>query len=159
MDILLERCPWYIGGVALGLMVVAFQWLANLTPGMTGAFGETLDYATRRSRTADWKVFLFLGVLLGAVLFGILSGSPTGFEHGQFDLRFGLPLWGKALVLAGAGILIGFGARTAGGCTSGAGLCGVPRLKKESLGTTASFVVAGMIVAQIVNNFFPVGRP
>lgn len=149
-------CPWYVGGPLLGLIVVGLQWAGNMPLGMTGAIGDTLDFASRREKRPNWRVYFFCGVLVGAWIFSRISGgADVTFAHGSFDSRFGLPLWGKAGILGLAGALIGFGARTAGGCTSGAGLCGVPRLSKGAIVTTLSFVVVAMAVAQWVNRVFP----
>jgi uncharacterized membrane protein YedE/YeeE len=163
MELLLSRCPWWLGGPILGLVVVGLQWASNLGLGVTGAFGEVLELGrpTQGKRQVDWRVFLFLGVLLGALIFGLLTrfggeGSPT-FGHGSFDLRFASSLWAKGPILAGAGILIGFGARLAGGCTSGAGLCGVPRLSKGSIATTCAFATVAMASAQVIAAVFPGG--
>jgi uncharacterized membrane protein YedE/YeeE len=53
-------------------------------------------------------------------------------------------------VLVIAGGLIGFGARWAGGCTAGHGICGVGRLQSGSVLATATFVVTAILVSQIV---------
>ena len=42
-----------------------------------------------------------------------------------------------------AGVLVGAGARYAGGCTSGHGVCGLARLSSRSLVATLSFMAAG----------------
>ena len=164
MELLLTRCPWFVGGPALALLVISLQWSSNSRLGMTGTFGEVLELAThpaQRRRPIDWRVFLFLGVLFGGILFGTLSrfegrGIPT-FDHGQFDVRITSAFALKAVILAGAGLLIGFGSRLSGGCTSGAGLCGVPRLSKGSIATTATFVLVAMAAAQVIVRFFPAG--
>ena len=44
-----------------------------------------------------------------------------------------------ALILLVAGVLIGFGAKTAGGCTSGNGLTGTSMLSRAALVATATF--------------------
>jgi uncharacterized protein len=157
VEILLERCPWWIGGPLLGLVVVGLQWASNLRLGMTGTFGEVLELARTRKGPVDWRVFLFVGVLLGSLLFGLLTGfgGGVGFALGSFDERFSSSLAIKGPVLLFAGVLIGFGSRMAGGCTSGAGLCGVPRLSKGSIATTATFVLVAMAGAQLVVRIFP----
>ena len=45
-----------------------------------------------------------------------------------------------APVLFAAGILIGYGAKLAGGCTSGNGLCGTSLGSPASLAATATFM-------------------
>jgi uncharacterized membrane protein YedE/YeeE len=48
-------------------------------------------------------------------------------------------------VLAVAGLLVGFGARLGGGCTSGHGVVGISRLSRASLIATVTFILAGAL--------------
>ena len=162
MDIFLSRCPWWAGGVALGLLVVGLQWASNVRLGLIGAYGEVLEAVKAgRKSPLELRACLFVGVLIGAAVFGFLTrlsgGGPLSFAHGSFDQRFSPALAVKGPLLLLAGVLVGFGTRMAGGCTSGAGLCGIPRLSKGSAATTGSFVLVGMAVAQLINRFFPAG--
>ena len=51
-----------------------------------------------------------------------------------------------------AGLLVGFGTRLGGGCTSGHGICGVARLSLRSLIATAVFMVVAIIVVAITRH-------
>jgi len=53
------------------------------------------------------------------------------------------------MVIVVAGLLVGFGSRLGGGCTSGHGICGVARISPRSLAATAIFVAAAMAVVAI----------
>ena len=57
--------------------------------------------------------------------------------------------WPLALV---AGLLVGFGARYGGGCTSGHGVCGVGRLSRRSIVGCATFVAVAMLVVFVVRH-------
>ena len=46
-----------------------------------------------------------------------------------------------------AGFLVGFGAKMGNGCTSGHGICGVPRLSKRSIVAISLFFIFGTIMA------------
>ena len=46
-------------------------------------------------------------------------------------------------VLIAAGLLVGFGARLANGCTSGHGVCGISRLSLRGIAATAFYLLAG----------------
>ena len=48
-----------------------------------------------------------------------------------------------------AGLLVGFGTRYAGGCTSGHGVCGIGRLSPRSIAATATFIAAGMLTVAV----------
>jgi uncharacterized membrane protein YedE/YeeE len=52
-----------------------------------------------------------------------------------------------------AGFLVGFGAKMANGCTSGHGVCGLPRLSKRSFVAISLFMIFGMMIATIRYNF------
>ena len=68
----------------------------------------------------------------------------------QFTALFG-ENWGlTAVVLVTGGLLVGFGTRMAGGCTSGHGLCGVSRAQVGSLVATAGFFGAGIVTALVM---------
>ena len=57
-----------------------------------------------------------------------------------------------------AGFLVGFGAKMANGCTSGHGVCGLPRLSKRSIVAILIFMIFGMMIATI-RYYIPFLRP
>lgn len=57
--------------------------------------------------------------------------------------------WASIVV---AGVLVGFGTRLGGGCTSGHGVCGVARLSVRSLVATATFMVTAIIVVGLTRH-------
>lgn len=85
-----------------------------------------------------------LAFLLSVVLGGALAGWVGGNQWGQtkvspeFHRLFGHGVQ-ALLVLFGGGLLVGFGTRWSGGCTSGHGLSGVGRLQPASLIATGVF--------------------
>lgn len=52
-----------------------------------------------------------------------------------------------------SGLLIGFGAKLGGGCTSGHGLCGLPRLSIRSFLAVCMFLLAGIGLSTYAANF------
>ena len=144
-------CPWPLAGLLVGLIAVALQWLDNLPLGATGAAAGFLDWARRPWTAPSWRVFFFGGIVAGGWLHARMTGARSlSWQTGALDgLLHGSAAY-KAALLAIAGGLIGFGARWAGGCTSGHGICGVGRLQSGSLVATLTFVVTAVIVANIV---------
>jgi uncharacterized membrane protein YedE/YeeE len=70
--------------------------------------------------------------------------------YGALDaFTYGVP-WMKAIWLFVSGLMIGFGARWAGGCTSGNSIMGVALGSKMSILATLGFLAAGVIVANIL---------
>ena len=57
--------------------------------------------------------------------------------------------------LLGAGLLVGFGTRLGGGCTSGHGVCGISRFSARSIVATVTFVAAGMVTVFVVGRLAP----
>jgi uncharacterized membrane protein YedE/YeeE len=75
-------------------------------------------------------------MLRGEVFSNLVGGSPTL----------------ASVVLVFGGILVGFGTRMAGGCTSGHGLCGVSRGERGSLLATMGFFAAGVVTSFVLGS-------
>ncbi|KUN75084.1 YeeE/YedE family protein [Streptomyces griseoruber] len=90
-------------------------------------------------------VSIFVGGLIAAVTSGrfhIRFDMGAGYRH----LVTGNPVAMVALLFAG-GVLVGFGTRLAGGCSSGHGLNGCGRLSPVSLVATATFFGTAVAVS------------
>ena len=66
----------------------------------------------------------------------------------QVPVREGFPLG----LAAAAGLLVGFGTRMGGGCTSGHGVCGLGRLSARSLVAVCVFMGAGMASTYVIRH-------
>lgn len=92
---------------------------------------------------------LFLGFLIfGGFLASLSSGGfavTLGLRSDLVTHYFGRPLPGQIVALLIGGMLVGFGTRMAGGCTTGHGLCGVSRFQSGSIAATASFFLLGVV--------------
>jgi uncharacterized membrane protein YedE/YeeE len=53
-------------------------------------------------------------------------------------------------ILIIGGILIGFGSRYAGGCTSGHAIAGISNLQRQSLKAVIGFFIGGLIMAHVI---------
>lgn len=62
----------------------------------------------------------------------------------------GLMHWQGFLMIAGGGFLVGFGARYAGGCTSGHAISGLSALQLPSLIAVIGFFSGGMMVTYLI---------
>ena len=146
-----DQLPWYIGGPVMGLCVVAIRGLLNARLGVTGAFSEVIDRVGRRSLAFDWRGWFFIGLVAGGLAFALVRGGP-GFEgYGwltdTFEGSGGILI---AVILLVAGVMIGFGAKTAGGCTSGNGLTGTAMLSRASLVATATFFGTAIAISFLI---------
>src|SRR4051794_21538740 len=88
---------------------------------------------------------LFLSGLVISGLVATLFGAPTAVHAGTVALP----------VLAVAGLLVGFGTRLSGGCTSGHGVCGISRFSRRAIVATVTFVVAGIVTVFVVGRLAP----
>ena len=92
---------------------------------------------------------LAAGGVVAALTSGGLTVDPSLASAG-FQAAFGSGPAAYAVLLLG-GVLIGWGTRMAGGCTSGHGLCGVSRFQPGSLMATGAFFGAGIVVSLLLD--------
>jgi uncharacterized protein len=136
------QLPWYLAGPAVGLAIVVFLAAGNRRFGITGGLTDAL------SGLVTWRVWLIAGVAAGSLLHALAAGGlETDAPYGWLDGK--LSAVGLVVVLFGAGGLIGFGARTAGGCTSGHGLTGVALGRRSSFAAIAA-IMGSAIAASLV---------
>lgn len=123
---------WWIAGPILGLVIVGFLGLANKRFGVVGGVTDLVEGSPEGKRLRSWRTLLVIGIVLGGALYALLAGAPdAGAGYSWLDAH--LSLGGEVAVLFGAGLAIGVGARTAGGCTSGHGLTGSALLSPASI--------------------------
>ena len=147
------QLAWYIAGPVLGLCVVAMRWLFNQRLGATGSWSGIVERATGRTPALGTRGWLLIGLVAGGVVFAVANGGPAFHEYGWLTDAFDSTALIVAILFA-AGILIGFGAKTAGGCTSGNGLCGTAILSPASLTATATFFATAIVVSFITEALF-----
>jgi hypothetical protein len=101
--------------------------------------------------TVDWEWMLVLGIVIGSFISSLLSGS--------FDLRWVPQIWEAAfggavvprmIAAVVGGVLIGLGARWAGGCTSGHGISGTMQLAVSSWIAAICFFIGGIVTAYLL---------
>ena len=149
MDILPDRLAWYITGPLMGLCVVALYALANKPLGATTAYSETIRLF--RGVTFDaWRVWLLIGFVAGALVAALL-GPGIEFTTDYGDLGRSLPLVAIVPFLVAAGVVMGYGARWSGGCTSGHGLRGSASLSPASLVATGTFMAVAIAISFALN--------
>jgi uncharacterized membrane protein YedE/YeeE len=121
-----------LGGALIGAAVALLLLLNGRVAGISGIVSGLIR---PRSSEWGWRALFALGLVGGGAVAQVLRPEALG------------PMGASIPVLAGAGVLVGFGTRLAGGCTSGHGVCGVSRLSRHSLAATAIFMgVAGAVV-------------
>ncbi len=149
MDILPDRLPWFIAGPLLGLLVVGLFLVANQPLGASGAYVQTIKAARGDGDAVRWRVWYFGGIFVGGAIASLLGNGievRTGYE--SMTNIWSTPV--VAVVVFLGAIVMGYGARMAGGCTSGHGICGTAQRSPASWATTATFVGTAVIVTFIL---------
>jgi len=120
------------GGALIGF---ASALLLHTHQRMAGVSGIAAGLLPPWSQDTTWRLFFVLGLIASGLLYR-LSGLPLPIQINSS--------WPVLLV---AGLLVGFGSRLGGGCTSGHGICGIARLSVRSIIATLTFMlVAGIVV-------------
>jgi len=148
MDLFAQRAPWFIAGPLIGLLVVCLLWATNRPLGSLGGYIDLLAWLRRPSSGLKSTVLFLLGTVLGGLLSALAAGGlQPGFAYGSFDARLGTDLATRSLILALGGVVMGYGARAASGCTSGHGVCGTALGSPRSWVSTAVFMTTAILAA------------
>src|SRR3954451_2082473 len=100
-----------LGGALIGLASAMLMMLIGRIAGISGILGECLALAPDNE---NWRVAFVGGLILAPVAGGLLGYSvPVPQMPADWTM------------IVSAGLLVGFGSRLGGGCTSGHGVCGM----------------------------------
>jgi uncharacterized protein len=144
LKLLPAQLPWWLAGPGLGLCVAALYGLANRRLGVSGAWLAAVVAPAERWRGERWRVQFLVAMIAGAAAEGLL-GSATHLT-GYPVLSRSLPPGVLLPLLAVGGLALGYGARWAGGCTSGHGLSGCAAGSPDSVAATATFFAIAVAV-------------
>jgi uncharacterized membrane protein YedE/YeeE len=157
----------YAVGIGIGIL----SWLSFLISGkplatsttfaraggmienfITGGKAEHRPYYKKIKLLINWQWMLVIGVVTGSFLSAIISGD---FQVGVWVPSLWASAFGdsavlRVLVALAGGIILGFGARFAGGCTSGHGISGTLQLAVSSWVSAICFFIGGIITAHII---------
>ena len=147
---ILQPWPWWFSGILIGLMVPGMYLLAGKGFGISSSLRHIGSMCTPNTgiayiRDNDWRANLWnivfiVGITLGGFVANFfLSAAPVEFLPASY-----YSLGGFIQLLLG-GVLVGFGTRYAGGCTSGHAITGISNLNWPSMVATAFFFVGGLI--------------
>ncbi len=153
----------YFGGILLGLLIIFTFYMTGRGLGASGAMkssvvgivhtiapthAENNAYYSQfisedKSPMNTWLVFEVLGVLAGAFLSGAFTGRiKILIQHSPKITKLR-----RIYFALGGGILFGFGAQIARGCTSGAALSGIAVLSTGGFITMLSIFGSGYVFA------------
>ncbi len=157
----------YIVGAGIGVLSWFTFMLSDKAIGCSTAFARTSGmlaklfggrrrveqnpYYRKFAPVVDWEWMLVLGILIGSAISAILSNDlhPVWIPL-VWDANFGSALLPRLLVSFTGGILVGIGARWAGGCTSGHGISGTMQLTISSWIMVIFIFLSGIVTAHLV---------
>jgi uncharacterized protein len=151
-DFLRDQAPWFVVGPAIGLVLVGLLAFVNVRMGVLGGVTDLVERAGGRKPSVGWKGWFVIGTALGGLLFHVLAGARTtgGDGYGWLSRSFEDAPVMIGLLLVLAGVLIGYGAKYAGGCTSGNGLSGVSFGSTGSMVAMATFMGTAIAVTAVI---------
>lgn len=163
----METWSPYVVGIGIGILSWFTFLLSDKSLGCSTTFAhlsgmvekyvrgkevETKAYYKEIPPVIDWQFMLVIGIVIGAFLSSILSGTfqfamtpALWAEH--FGPGSGLSRFIVSLI---GGILMGIGSRWADGCTSGHGISGTLQMAIGSWVSVACFFIAGIVMAVII---------
>lgn len=182
LEFLKQPWAWYVAGAIIGLIVPALLLLgnkhfgisANLRHACAACFPANIKFFKYDWKKEAWNLFFVGGILIGGFFAVQFLTNPNSIQvnpalvaelkgYGVNDYSSFLPSeifsWESLLslrgliLLVGGGFLVGFGARYAGGCTSGHSIMGLSNLQLPSLIATISFMVGGFLMANLILPF------
>lgn len=180
LELLSAPWPWYVSGPLIGLMVPLLLLFVGKPFGISSSLRHIcaatvprgIDYFRYNwKKHGIWNLTFALGILLGGVIAGTLLWNPepvaisaathtdlTALGLTSFDglVPTDLISWASLgtvpgfIVIVLGGFLLGFGARYAGGCTSGHGITGLATLQKASLVAVVGFFIGGLFITHLI---------
>jgi uncharacterized membrane protein YedE/YeeE len=106
--------------------------------GVSGIFSGLLNL---RGEDKGWRIAFIAGLILAPVIAGF---AGYGMAPPKLPASWAL--------LVAAGLLVGFGTRLGGGCTSGHGICGIGRLSPRSITATIVFMVTAIVTVAVTHH-------
>ena len=169
---------WFSGTLIAGIMFFliyfgqSFGFSSNLrTICAAAGLGKQTKFFNFNWKAQTWNLVFLVGAILGGFIakqflsadvpveisqatindlskLGI--GAPTSLQPAElFSLEAILSIKGF-LVLAFGGLMVGFGSRYAGGCTSGHAISGLSDLQVPSLITVIGFFIGGLAMTFLI---------
>jgi uncharacterized membrane protein YedE/YeeE len=118
----------------------------GVAPAATHANAYLGPMVERGNPMSSWITWQVIGVAMGALLAAFMGGRFRVQMDGARSV--GTPR--RLATALGGGLLAGFGARVAAGCTSGLGLSGAATLGVAAFVFLALFFASGLIASRLV---------
>ena len=123
----------------IGMAAALLLFFNNRIAGISGIAAGILPPWQKET---GWRLWFLIGLVVSAPLWKLFGGHVY--------IQLDTPL----IVLAIAGILVGYGTQLGGGCTSGHGICGNARFSVRSIVATLVFMTTAGITVFLVRHVF-----
>lgn len=179
MEWIYDAWPWYVGGPLVALIMLALIYLGKsfgfssnfrTMCAMAGA-GKSCSFFDFDWRTQRWNLLFLVGSVVGGYVsvhylsdnqvpaistetiaqLKSMNFESAGAAYVPTEIYGDMSLSNVLLLIVG-GLLIGFGTRYAGGCTSGHAISGLSDLQLPSLIAVIGFFIGGLLM---VHALFP----
>jgi uncharacterized membrane protein YedE/YeeE len=144
--------PWapWASGIVIGLMVPALYVIVGRRFGISSSLRHLGAICMPNAkpeylRLHNWKDHSWNLVFVGGLLLGSFAGAQYLTTTPLEILPPAAATVGGLVRLALGGVLVGFGTRYAGGCTSGHTITGIASLNVPSMVATAAFFAGGLL--------------
>jgi uncharacterized protein len=179
LEFLKQPWTWYFSGTMIAAIMVTMLYFGKsfglssnlrIICSACGA-GKYVPYFNFEWKRQKWNLFFLAGAIGGGIISSTLLKSDEHLQlsratiddlktlnvtfDGQlnpsqiFSFDFLLSIKGM-IVLLGGGILVGFGSRYAGGCTSGHAISGLSNLQVPSLIAVIGFFAGGLFMTYVL---------
>jgi uncharacterized membrane protein YedE/YeeE len=180
MDFLFQTWPWYVAGFLIAMIMLTLNYFgkvfgmsSNLRALCTIAGADKVaDFFKFDWKSQGWNLLVLIGAMIGGYVAVHFMSDPSNVNinpktvaqlakigidapNGKLlpDALFGNNVFASpkimSILLIG-GLLIGFGSRYAGGCTSGHAIAGMSNLQRQSLKAVIGFFVGGLIMTYYI---------
>ncbi len=180
MEFITQPWAWYIAGPVIAFVMFLLFYFgerfgvsSNLeTFCSIGGAGKYIDYFKIDWKQNIWNLIFIAGAIVGGFLasnyltpidtveinpqtiqdlaeIGIQNGGATYLPDEIFSIDTMLSVKGFFILII-AGVMVGFGARWAGGCTSGHAIVGLSNLELPSLISVIGFFIGGLVMTWFI---------
>lgn len=181
IELVKKPWPWYASGLAISGIMFTLMFFGKVFA-MSSNFrticaacgaGKHVKFFDFDWKAQRWNLFFTVGAILGGFiahrylsdgqpvaissatindLFKLGFSKPTGLQPDELFAISNLNLKNILLMIIG-GLLVGFGTRWAGGCTSGHAISGLSNLEIPSFIAVIGFFIGGLTMTYLIFPF------
>lgn len=180
MNLIYDPWPWYVAGPLIAFTMFLLLFVGRKfgmssslrTMCSIGGAGNISDFFKYDWRAERWNLIVILGSIIGGFIaarylsdntvkinpevaqqlsndYGISSAGQAYLPPELFASEHLTDPFVLAILILG-GFMVGFGARYAGGCTSGHAISGLSNLQLPSLIAVIGFFIGGLVMIHLL---------